>query len=90
MVVTDGAGAWSVSTPRLPQNFTGTGDLTAAMFLAGLLESGDPARALAGTAAIVFGVLRATHAAGERELALVAAQDEIVAPTSEFSVRRLG
>lgn len=89
MVVVTGDGAWSVSTPRLAQNFTGTGDLTAAMFLAGLLETGDPDQALAGTAAIVHGILRSTHAAGQAELQLVAAQDEIVAPSRRFPVVRL-
>ncbi len=89
MVVVNGGGAWSVSTPRLAQDFTGTGDLTAAMFLAGLLESGDPARALADTAAIVFGVLSVTHDSGESELQLVAAQHELVEPSHRFAVTQL-
>ncbi len=89
MVVATAAGAWSVRTPRLAQNFTGTGDLTAAMFLAGMLETNDPAAALASTAAVVYGVLDATHRAGSRELALVQAQDEIVSPSRVFPVTRI-
>ena len=37
MVAIDGDGAWLVTTPRLPQTFTGSGDVTAATFLATLL-----------------------------------------------------
>ena len=34
MVAVDADGAWLVTTPRLPQTFTGSGDVTAATFLA--------------------------------------------------------
>jgi len=34
MVAVDAEGAWLVSTPRLPRTFTGSGDVTAAIFLA--------------------------------------------------------
>jgi pyridoxine kinase len=89
MVAVTGAGAWSVTTPELPQSFNGAGDLTAAVFLAGLLSTADTAAALARTAAVVFSVLAATVAAGHRELQLVAAQDEIVRPSHSFEVTRL-
>jgi pyridoxine kinase len=82
-------GAWSVTTPELSQSFNGAGDLTAAMFLAQLLNRADVPTALARTAAIVFSVLAATVAAGQRELQLVAAQDEIVRPSHSFEVTRL-
>jgi pyridoxine kinase len=89
MVAVTGDGAWSVTTPELPQSFNGAGDLTAAVFLAGLLSTADTAAALARTAAVVFSVLAATVAAGHRELQLVAAQDEIVRPSHSFEVTRL-
>jgi pyridoxine kinase len=89
MVLTTADGAWSVATPALPQSFNGAGDLTAALFLAQLLESGDAVAALARTAASVFGVLAATAAAGQRELQLVSAQEEIVHPSRAFSPVRL-
>ena len=89
MVLLTADGAWSVTTPNLPQAFNGAGDLTAALFLAQLLDSGDAPAALARTAGSVFGVLAATAAAGQRELQLVAAQDEIVHPSRAFSPVRL-
>ena len=63
MVLLTADGAWSVTTPALPQAFDGAGDLTAALFLAQLLDSGDAPDALARTAGSVFGVLAATAAA---------------------------
>jgi pyridoxine kinase len=88
MVAVTGEGAWAVTTPLLPQVFTGAGDITAAVFLAWLLRS-DLATALDRTAAVVYGVLKATIDSGEAELQLVAAQDEIANPSNTFEVRRL-
>ena len=82
-------GAWLVSTPRLAPTFTGSGDITAAVFLANLLKSGSLPHALASTAAIVYSVLEITAASGHRELRLVEAQDAIVNPPHEFSVRKV-
>jgi len=89
MVAVTSEGAWSVTTPELPQSFNGAGDLTAALFLAELLSSADAPAALGRTAAIIFSVLEATVAAGQRELQLVAAQNEIVQPSRSFEVTRL-
>jgi pyridoxine kinase len=90
MVAVSDAGAWSVTTPAIPQIFVGAGDVTAATFLAHLLRGGDVALALGATAAVMYGLLAATHAAGRSELALIAAQEEFVAPTHRFEVNRLG
>jgi pyridoxine kinase len=89
MIAVSGQGAWKVTTPLLARTFTGAGDLTAATFLAGLLRTGDPAIALASTAAVVHGVLEVTIASGGSELALVAAQEEIAHPTLTFKPDRL-
>jgi pyridoxine kinase len=88
MLAITGDGAWAVTTPLLPQVFTGAGDITAAIFLASLLRS-DVEAALAHTSAIVYGVLKATVDSGESELQLVAAQAEIANPSNTFEVRRL-
>lgn len=90
MVAVGADGAWRVSTPLFERSFTGSGDLTAAMFLTGLLDTGSPAEALGRTASIVYGVLRATVEADEDELQVVAAQAEIAAPSEQFEVERLG
>ncbi len=89
MVAVSDTGTWSVTTPRLAQSFTGGGDLTAAVFLAQLLTGGDLPAALGRTASVVFGVLERTVALGRKELALVQAQDELVAPSHSFAVTRL-
>ena len=89
LVVATGAGTWRVTTPRLDGIFQGAGDLTAAVFLARLLQTNDAADAAAWTASVVFGVLDATQRSGRRELELVAAQDELVNPTHRFQAVRL-
>ena len=81
--------AWSVTTPRLPADFNGAGDLTAATFLAQWLATRDLAYAVTSTAERVYGVLKATVDSGERELQLVAAQDELVNPSATFEAVRL-
>ena len=89
MIAVDGAGAWAVTTPRLPRTFTGAGDLTAAIFLAHRLRGADLPTALADTAAAVYGVLRVTVDSGDSELALVTGQDELVRPSQRFAATRL-
>lgn len=89
MIAVTGDGAWSVTTPLLPRTFTGAGDLTAATFLAKLLSTGSVATSVGVTAAVVYGVLKATVESGLSELQLVAAQDEIASPTNTFEVIRL-
>jgi pyridoxine kinase len=88
MVAVDDEGAWSVRTPLLPLSVNGAGDLTAALFLAHSLTDGTRV-ALERTASSVFAVLAATHEAGRREIALVPAQDQIVAPTRTFTATAL-
>ncbi len=85
MLVVDGTGAWSVTTPLLDRTFTGSGDITAAIFLAHYLRTGNPASALENTAAAVYSVLKATAEGESSELALVAAQDYLVKPPHTFS-----
>lgn len=82
-------GAWQVITPRLERNFTGSGDLTAALFLAHLLECGDAAQAMGRTADAVYSLLKATTDAGSTELLLAPAQEELVNPSYHFDVTRV-
>jgi pyridoxine kinase len=84
MVAVDDTGAWLVSTPRLPRTFTGSGDVTAAIFLATVLRAWDLPRTLAHTAAVIYGVLKITNDLGRTELALIAAQDELIHPSHAF------
>ena len=88
LAVTD-AGAWLVSTPRLPMKANGSGDITAALFTAHLHGTGSAADALGRTASSVFAVLKQTLDSGERELRLVDAQEAIAAPACEFEVTQV-
>jgi pyridoxine kinase len=81
---------WLVETPRLPAMLNGCGDVTAALFLARLLRGESLPDALANTAAAIFAVIETTLHLGRYELALVAAQDELLTPTRIFAPVRLG
>jgi len=89
VIAVSDAGAWAVTTPMLPISPNGGGDVTAALYLAHLLESRSPATALGRTTSSVFAVLEATLAAGSRELAIVAAQEAIAHPGDRFRVRKV-
>ncbi len=74
-------GVWAVETPRLPIEATGCGDAAAALFLAWLLKGKPLPEALAATISAIYGVIEATMRNGGGELALVAAQEELVSPS---------
>ena len=78
-----------VRTPRLGLSVNGAGDAIAALFLAHLLRTGSAEQALSGAASSVFGLLARTDAAGSREVLLVEAQEELVAPTRVFDVEEV-
>ena len=82
-------GTWAVETPRLPVVLNGCGDVTAALFLAHLLRGQTLADALELTAAAIFAVIETTLRLRRYELALVAAQDELLSPTRRFAPRQL-
>jgi pyridoxine kinase len=88
MIVCDGAEFWRLRTPKLPIAVNGAGDLIAALFFFHWLRSRSAPQALAGAASSVHGVVAATLAAGARELAIIAAQDEFVRPTRLFRPER--
>lgn len=89
MLAVDADEAWVVETPLFEGYFTGSGDLTAAMFLAHLLQGSGLRGALERTAAIAHAVLRATVESGESELRLVEAQEHIVAPNMLFEATKV-
>jgi pyridoxine kinase len=84
LVVSDAAGRFRLRMPRLDHAAHGAGDAIAALFFAHLLRGGSAADAMARAASSVFGILRRTAQAGAREMLLIAAQDEIVAPSTVF------
>jgi pyridoxine kinase len=76
--------AWRVRTPRLDISPNGAGDCIAALFFVHWLTTRSAKAALERAAASVFGLLVRTASAQSRELLLIAAQDELVAPTHSF------
>lgn len=89
MLAVDSHEVWQVETPLLDRNFTGSGDLTTSMFLAHLLGTGELGQALSATASVVYSVLERTTSLDSLELAIVAAQDDVVAPRFSFQATRL-
>jgi pyridoxine kinase len=84
MMVTEGGVFHLLRTPRLPVAVNGAGDAIAALFLYHRLRSGSAVTALEAAGSSVHGLLRWTAEAGAREIQLVAAQEEFVAPTQVF------
>lgn len=85
-------GAWLCRTPLLaldpPRN--GTGDAIAALFLGQYLTSGQAGKALSLATSALYALLEITHAAGSREIQLIAAQDEYKQPSRVFEAQRVG
>lgn len=89
MLAVDDKGAWLVQTPLLPLKANGSGDVTAALFTAHYVETGDAAVALARTASSMFDLLENTYESGERELQLVESQESYAHPKLQFEVTRV-
>jgi pyridoxine kinase len=90
LLASDETGCFRLRTPRLPLAVNGAGDAIAALFFVHYLRAGEIGAALSRAASAVFGVLVKTAEAGAREIQLVAAQDEIVAPSRVFEAEELG
>lgn len=78
---------WMVTTPRLPLDPApnGAGDLTAALMTGHLLRGHAPDAALSLTANSLYAVFSETQRRGQRELALIAAQDALADPEPRFA-----
>jgi pyridoxine kinase len=87
LVVTESGEAFTITTPRLPFDIppNGSGDATAALFLGHYLKTGSVQMALERTATAIFAVFEATHARGHRELALIEAQNSLLAEPQRFT-----
>jgi pyridoxine kinase len=72
---------WLLRAPLLPLAVNGAGDAVAALFLVHCLATGSAAAALGAAGSSIFGILRRTAELGQREIALIAAQEELVAPS---------
>lgn len=82
--------SWLCRTPRLPITLNGTGDAFTALFLGYWLKSGTLDTALTHAVSAMYALVEATHRAGSRELELIAAQDQLLAPAASFPAVRVG
>lgn len=84
--------AWTVTTPLLdfPVPLNGAGDALAALFLGHTLTGKDVPAALSATVSGLFQLFTETHAAGTRELQLVATGARMLAPARVFSAAPVG
>ncbi|HVH94520.1 MAG TPA: pyridoxal kinase PdxY [Nocardioidaceae bacterium] len=89
MIAVSDEGAWRTRTPRLSVSPPGAGDLTAAVFLANVLDRHPLPVTLARTTSSVFAVVEATDRAGEREMRIVQTQDRLADPRMEFEPERV-
>ena len=96
MIAVTAETVWRVRTPFLSLDPMphGSGDATAALFMAHYLKAGPTAdrvaQALGAAAGAIFAIMAATAEAKAGELALIAAQDEIARPSRSFPVEKLG
>ena len=80
VLAVEGEAAWRVTVPKLPQKFSGAGDLFAALFLSCWLETRRAQAALAQSCSLLQEVLIQTRNLGGDELALVASRHQLTSP----------
>lgn len=75
-----------IKTPKisLPISPNGSGDMTAALFLAKYLETKNLKLTLEYVSSAVYGVFEITQQKEQRELAIIAAQEQLINPTNTF------
>lgn len=81
--------AWRVVTHAIDHPGFGMGDSLAAAFTGFYLKNRDPAAALSAAVSAVHAILARTAKAGAVELALIDAQDELIAPARRFAAEAL-
>jgi pyridoxine kinase len=89
LVASDSATLWRVRTPKLDVSVNGAGDAIAALFFVHMLETQSVPDALSRAASSIYGLLRRTAEAGAREIMLVGAQEEFVAPSRVLLAQRV-
>jgi len=84
MLAAEGEAFYRLRMPLLPLAVNGAGDAVAALFLVHCLKTGSAAAALGAAGSAIFGILKRTQELGQREIALIAAQEELVRPSTVF------
>lgn len=86
MLLYENGRAWIIETPKLAFDVSpnGGGDLVSALFLGHYLATRDPVSAFEGMAEGVFSVFEHTWRCDSRELAIIAAQNDLVTDRRRF------
>jgi pyridoxine kinase len=82
--------AFRLSTPKLPINPNGTGDLFASLYVAACVGGADTPDALGHAASAIFAVLERTAARGSEEMRIVESGDLLVRPKRRFDAVAIG
>jgi pyridoxine kinase len=82
-------GLFRLRTPRLPVTINGAGDAIAALFFVRCMAAHSARIALEQAGSSIFGVLARTLEAESREILLIDAQDEFVAPSRRFAAEQV-
>lgn len=83
---------YKVVTPRFKMkypSYAGSGDIASAIFSGCLLRGDDLPSALSFTAAVLHGIFKISFESGTREISLIAAQNQISAPSRFFPIEKL-
>jgi len=83
-IVGESSAFYLLRTPKLPLRPSGSGDLLAALFFYHCLRGNSGREALENAVSALFGILRRTAELGQQELAIIAAQDEVITPSRRF------
>lgn len=83
-------GKFRLRTPLLDISVNGAGDAIAALFFFHLLKTKSSAQALSNAASSIFGLMKRTKEASSREILLIEAQEEFVAPSQKFLAEKIG
>ena len=89
VMVSSGEGRFRIRTPLLPVSVNGAGDAIAALFFVHYLSTKDAAQSASRAVSSTYGLLKRTAEASSREIVLVEAQEEFVAPTTVFEAERV-
>jgi len=84
LVASENGVFWKVRTPKLALTLNGAGDAIAALFFVHYMATHCVKTALSKAASSVYGLLKKTELANSKEIVLIGAQEEIVAPTWYF------
>ena len=87
--MSDVTSSGDLAAEGVPITLNGTGDAFTALFLGSWLKTRRLDATLEHAVAAMYALVDATYATGSRELELIAAQDQLLAPARRFPAVRV-